>query len=87
MKLNNTPPIMINNRCHAGLARNSHGCIGCFICSVSIGSHSLHESLLLFVGNVRHLDGMQLLAEQEQVFSDKIGVFRLCLLYTSFSIA
>ena len=40
-------------------------------------SHSLHESLLLFVGNVRHLDGMQLLAEQEQVFSDKIGVFRL----------
>jgi hypothetical protein len=24
-------------------------------------SHSLHESLLLFVGNVRHLDGMQLL--------------------------
>ena len=40
-------------------------------------SHSLHESLLLFVGNVRHMDRMQLLAEQEQVFSDKIGVFRL----------
>ena len=30
-----------------------------------------HESLLLFVGNVRHMDRMQLLAEQEQVFSDK----------------
>ena len=29
------------------------------------------------VGNVRHMDRMQLLAEQEQVFSDKIGVFRL----------
>ena len=38
MKLNNTPPTMINNRCHAGLARNSHGCIGCCICSVSIDS-------------------------------------------------
>ena len=34
---------MINSRCHAGLARNSHGFTGCFICSVSIDSSIMPE--------------------------------------------
>ena len=39
-------------------------------------SHSLYEGLFLFVDNIRHLDRMRLLTEQEQIFSDKISVFR-----------
>ena len=35
-KLTSTPPIIMNRRCQAGLARNSQGCTGCFICSVSM---------------------------------------------------
>ena len=30
----------------------------------------------MFVDNIRHLDRMRLLTEQEQIFSDKISVFR-----------
>ena len=39
-------------------------------------SHCLYEGLFLFVDNIRHLDRMRLLTEQEQIFSDKISVFR-----------
>lgn len=34
-------------------------------------SHSLYEGLFLFVDNIRHLDRMRLLTEQEQIFPIK----------------
>ena len=52
-KLTSTPPIMINSRCHAGFARNSQGCSGCFICSVSILS-SIIPAILQYPPNGNH---------------------------------